>query len=369
MASQQLSNRREKGSGPGGSPGFRMPAEWAAHDATWCSWPRNQETWPHNLAAVRREFTELVRAIAADEPVRVMAGAGPDADSASVALGDIRQVEIVDIQTNDAWARDYAPTFVRDLAGRIAAVDWIYNAWGGKYPPFDDDQQVARRVAERIGCEHQPVDLCLEGGALEIDADGLLMCTRTCAFDPNRNPGLAEDEIERRISGATGASAMIWLSGDCLIGDDTDGHIDQLARFTPAGPILLAWTDDESDSQHAGLSQNRKDLMDGLARLNRRVDLVPLPLPDPVFFRGVQIPACYCNYYLTNRSVIVPAFGVRQDETAAKLVGALHPGRTVVVLPSTNLTVGLGSFHCLTQQQPAAEGEGQAGRRSGGQKD
>ncbi len=330
-----------------------MPAEWTRHAATWCSWPRNLETWPHNLAAARREFVELVKAIAADEPVRIMAGAGSDTDSANAALGNVRQVEIIDIQTNDAWARDYAPTFVKDGAGRPAAVDWIYNAWGGKYPPFDDDQQVARKVADWVGCELRPADLCLEGGALEIDGDGLLLCTRTCAFDPNRNPGLSEAEIERRIIAATGASAIVWLSGDCLIGDDTDGHIDQLARFTPGGSILLATIDDRDDSQWAGLEQNRRDLVEGLSKLGRQAELVPLPLPEPVFFRGVQIPACYCNYYLTNRSVMVPSFGVRQDDAAAKLVGELHPGRNVVVLPSTNLTVGLGSFHCLTQQQPA----------------
>ncbi len=341
------------------SHAFVMPAEWLPHAATWCSWPRNRDTWPHNLAEVRAEFAGLVRAIARDEPVRVMAGAGDDFESARAALSGIADVEIVDIPTNDAWARDYAPTFVVEKtatghsgSGRLAAVDWLYNAWGGKYPPFDNDQAAARRVAEHLGCLHRPVDLCLEGGALEMDEIGTLMCTRTCAFDENRNPGLSEKEIERRILEAVGAFSMIWLQGDCLIGDDTDGHIDQLARFTPAGPVLHAWTDNPDDPQQAGLQKNLDDLRHGLEQAGLKRDLVPLPVPDPVFFRGVQIPACYCNYYLTNASVIVPVFGAPQDQAAQQIIHQLHPGRRLVALPSNHLTVGLGSFHCLTQQQP-----------------
>jgi agmatine deiminase len=242
---------------------------------------------------------------------------------------------------------------VNRIASSLCAVDFHYNAWGGKYPPFDDDQQVARRVAGHIGCQHLPVDLCLEGGALEIDEQGVMMCTRTCAFDDNRNHGISPEEIERRIIESTGATAMIWLEGDCLVGDDTDGHIDQLARFTPKGPILYAWTDEANDPQQAGLKKNLDDLRAGLERLAIQRDLVPLPVPDPVFFRNVQIPACYCNYYLTNDSVIVPSFGVRQDDVAGRMIAELHAERRLVVLPSNHLTVGLGSFHCLTQQQPA----------------
>ncbi len=334
--------------------GFFMPAEWLPHEATWCSWPRNRRTWAHNLDEVRREFSALVRAIANDEPVRVMAGVGEDFDGAQKALGGIEGVTLVDIKTNDAWARDYAPTFaIHQKTNSLRVVDWHFNAWGGKYLAFDDDQKVAMKVAQWIGCEHQSINLCLEGGALEVDENGLMMSTRTCAFDTDRNPGIQPDEIERRIVASTGATGMIWLQGDCLIGDDTDGHIDQLARFTPSGPILYAWTDNSIDPQQAGLRKNLEDLRAELDRLGIKRELVPLPIPDPVIFRGVQIPACYCNYYLTNRSVIVPAFGAPQDEVAAKIVSALHSDRRLVMLPSNHLTVGLGSFHCLTQQQPA----------------
>lgn len=333
---------------------WTMPAEWLPHAATWCSWPRNTDTWPHNLAEAQREFAGLVRAIAESEPVRVMAGEGADADAARRGLQGIGNLEVVGIPTNDAWARDYGPTFVVDRGRkRIAAVGWQYNAWGGKYPPFDQDQQVAKRIADRLGCPFLPVDLCLEGGALEIDESGTLLCTRSCAMDENRNPGLDPAVIIRRIVAATGAERSIWLEGDCLTGDDTDGHIDQLARFTPAGAVLHAWTDNQEDPQQAGLKRNLEDLQLGLRACGQSRELVPLPVPDPVFFRGVQIPASYCNYCLTNGSVIVPAFGAPQDDAAQQIVAGLHPGRKMLALPSCHLTVGLGSFHCLTQQQPA----------------
>ncbi|MCB1318511.1 MAG: agmatine deiminase family protein, partial [Leptospiraceae bacterium] len=213
---------------------FRMPPEWAPHAATWASWPRNVETWPHNLAEARREFASLVAAISEDEPVYVLAGAGDDAETANRTLGSLANVHTIEFATNDAWMRDYGPTFVvDDAAGQVAGVDWRYNAWGGKYPPFDDDVLNAARILQRLGLERREADLCLEGGAIEIDGDGIAMCTKTCAFDPHRNPNLTPAEIERRICEAIGATAMLWLTGDALLGDDTDGHIDQLARFTP----------------------------------------------------------------------------------------------------------------------------------------
>lgn len=344
---------------PVGTPdraGMYFPAEWSRHAATWLSWPRNGDTWPRNLAVAQQEFCGLARAIAQDEPVMILAGPGSDFEAACRALGSDQGVEIVPIQTNDAWARDYAPTFVVDRNPcRLAAIDWHYNAWGGKYPPYDDDQQVARKIAERLGCDHRPVDLCLEGGALEVDSSGLLLCTRSCALDENRNPGLSLSEVERRLTESLQTTATIWLAGDALIGDDTDGHIDQLARFAPSGAIFHAWTDDPHDPQSLGLARNLDDLRLGLSRLGRNPPLVPLPLPAPVYLFGNRIPACYCNFYITNQSVLVPAFGDPQDEPARQRIAEHFPGRRTLSLPSAHLTVGLGSFHCLTQQQPACD--------------
>jgi agmatine deiminase len=171
-------------------------------------------------------------------------------------------------------------------------------------------------------------------------------------MDEHRNPGMTETEIQSRIRDALHVSDILWLTGDAIIGDDTDGHIDQLARFTTSNSILYAWSEDRHDPQQAGLQQNLEDLRTGLARLNRRDELIALPIPGPVYLFGNRIPACYCNFYLTNQSILVPAFGDPNDERARAIIAEQFPERIAISLPSANLTVGLGSFHCLTQQQP-----------------
>lgn len=347
--------------------GFRMPPEWHPHTATWVAWPHNNDTWLGKLAAARIEFLQLVEAIARDEPVAVMVGPADektlDRAIQSVSPSARPNIHPIGIPTNDAWARDTAPTFVVNPAAQsLAAVDWHYNAWGGKYPPYDLDQQVAREIVRQMprhwhsagGIRYIAPSLCLEGGALEIDATGLLLCTRSCALDPNRNAHATLESVTDQLKRTLGAFDVVWLTGDALMGDDTDGHIDQLARFTPTGSILYVWTDDPADPQAAGIRQNRDDLVEGLQRCGRADPLIPLPLPDPVAFDGMRLPASYANFYITNHSVIVPQFGVPQDADALAIIGAQFPNRSPVPLPSRHLTIGLGSFHCLTQQQPSA---------------
>jgi len=340
--------------------GFRMPPEWHPHTATWLAWPHNRETWPENLPQAQEEFWQLVVTIAEDEPVSIVADLSQVETESELRRRVSGQpgtnIRLVDIPTNDAWLRDYGPTFCLDSSGRrLAAVDWKYNAWGGKYPPFDADQQLVTRLLEQdlapAGCLHVRSELCLEGGAIEMDAAGLLLCTSSCALNPNRNPGRDRATVTEHLQQTLGAAAVIWLRGDSLTGDDTDGHIDQLARFTPTGSILYAWAD-APDPHHVGLAGNLDDLQQSLRLANIRKELVPLPLPEPVRFQGVQLPASYCNFYITNRSVLVPQFGVPQDGTALEIIRPHFPDHQTVGLPSRNLLVGLGSFHCLTQQQP-----------------
>ncbi|MCH2180995.1 MAG: agmatine deiminase family protein [Mariniblastus sp.] len=340
--------------------GFRMPPEWHPHAATWLAWPHNRETWPENLSLAQEEFWQLVVAISQDEPVCIVADLSQRERGAElrrrIAGQASENIRLFDIPTNDAWLRDYGPTFCTDPSGkRLAAVDWKYNAWGGKYPPFDADQQIVTRLLDHAqgptDCLHARSRLCLEGGAIEIDESGLLLCTTRCALNPNRNPGLDQASVTAQLQQSLGASAVIWLRGDSLIGDDTDGHIDQLARFTPAGSILYAWVE-ATDPQHGGLAGNLDDLQQSLRLAKIQKELVPLPLPEPVLFDGVRLPASYCNFYITNRSVLVPQFDVPQDGAALQIIGQHFPDHQVVGLPSRNLLVGLGSFHCLTQQQP-----------------
>ena len=346
--------------------GFRMPPEWHPHSSTWLAWPHNSDTWPENLAAAQQEFLQLVASIAADEPVSVLVSKEcvQDFGRVWIAMPKFKtefKINFPEIPTNDAWIRDYGPTFViHESETKLGAVDWQYNAWGGKYPPFDDDQKVARRIYNTSPIPPLPFpksEFHIEGGALEIDEDGILMCTRSSIVNPNRNPNRSVEEIETELKNQLGATHIIWLPGDtkegpALIGDDTDAHIDQLARFAPWKNIVHAWTDDKSDPQHAVLSENIDRLKQQLTQDNLQYQLTPLPLPDPVLFDGVQLPASYCNFYITNGSVIVPQFDKPQDPRAIKILKPLFPDRKVIGLPSVNLNVGLGSFHCLTQQQP-----------------
>ncbi len=350
--------------------GYHMPPEWHPHAATWVAWPHNEETWPVNLREAQGEFLTLVSTIAQDEPVIIIAPQRCHTALRSalriMPKSIAENVWLQNIATNDAWARDYAPTFVINPSTKeLAAIDWHYNSWGGKYPPYDDDQKVAEQIARHIpshvrpqsGCRYIRESLCAEGGALEINENGVLLCAISSVVDPNRNPDLSLELIEQKLASNLGTTQIVWLSGDTLVGpailgDDTDAHIDQLARFTPEGSIVHAWTDDHNDPQFNALQRNREDLETGLRNAGLRYQLVPLPLPDPVEFGGSRLPASYCNFYITNRSVIVPQFDRPQDKLALEKLRPLFPDRRIVGLPSTNLSVGLGSFHCLTQQQP-----------------
>lgn len=333
--------------------GFKMPPEWSPHSATMVSWPHNIETWPNNLPEAQAEFVQLVHAIANDEHVFVLARRNlhDDVQQRLQRQGNVcHSVTLLDIPTNDAWARDYGPTFVSDGDGLIA-VDWQYNAWGGKYPPFDDDQRVVRRFVD-LDPAHQRFEssLCIEGGAIEMDEDPVAICTRSCALNSNRN-SLTQYQVQAEIELCLGAEKVVWLAGDGIAGDDTDGHIDQLARFVPGKRILSAVAS-ESDSQFDALEQNRIELESELKRLGLKYELIALPMPDPVFAFYNRLPASYCNFYITNYSVIVPTFGQPQDKLAISIIADCFSKRRVVGLPSINLAVGLGSFHCLTQQIP-----------------
>ncbi len=335
---------------------YRMPAEWEPQEAVWLTWPDNKDTWPKNLAAAQIEFCALAHSLAEMVTVRVMVNQ-PNLEDAYEKLiqPDIQNIGFINIPTNDAWARDYAPTFVFESSKKLVAIDWQYNAWGGKYPPFDDDQKVAGRIAKGMSIDAIEVGLCFEGGAIETNGQGLLLSTLSCALDANRNEYTEADQQRQKFETAfeqfLGARQTIWLPGDALAGDDTDGHIDQLARFTDARTIVYAWCE-ESDPQRPALEANLAALEDGLAAVDDKFRLVPLLVPQPIEMLGRRIPASYCNFLITNDLVVVPQFGCPEDQLAMDVLRGLFPDRYLAGLPSRNLAVGLGSFHCLSQQQP-----------------
>lgn len=337
---------------------LRMPAEWEPQSAVWCAWPDNLETWPKNLLAAQIEFTAMVHSLAEFVSVHVMVNSRSFAAAEKRLMrADIRDVHLMNIATNDAWARDYGPTFVMDQADdSLVAIGWNYNAWGGKYPPFDKDQAVGKQIADGYQFPLLQPGLCFEGGAIETDGAGTILSTRSCALDGQRNSALAEynriDAFERAFATYLGAQHIIWLSGDAIQGDDTDGHIDQLVRFVDRDNLVYAWSADPTDAQRPALQQNLDDLRAGLDSLERSFVLHPLVIPAPFQFHGRQIPASYCNFVIANELVLVPQFGVPEDPIAIEQLAGLFPEHHVFGLPSRNLSVGLGSFHCLTQPVP-----------------
>jgi len=330
--------------------GYRMPAEWEPHAATWLSWPHKQTTWPgQDLALVESAYFQIVAALAPGERVRILMRdeATRDRVQAGFEQRDIAtsQLDLLVLPTDDAWIRDYGPNFlVRDTPeGREVAFNkWQFDSWGGKYP-HKKDNQVGEVLAGKLGLPVFRPDIVLEGGAIEVDGQGRCMTTSTCLLNPNRNGGLSREAMENYLAEYLGAGQVIWLEGG-IEGDDTDGHIDNLARFASPDTVLLAFDEKGPDF----LENNLRRLEDaGVTKL------IPLPLPAPVGPPDTPLPASHLNFYIGNRVVLCPVYGGPSDAVALEKLAEAFPGRAVVPIGSEVLIWGLGSIHCLTQQEPA----------------
>jgi len=331
--------------------GFRMPAEWQPHAATWMAWPHDDEQWIGMLEPVRQEFTALVRAIASDETVDLLVADEESASDASARLGG-SAVRLHLVPHQDLWLRDSGPIFVARGA-EVALVDWDFNGWGNKYPAGLDDE-IPTHVAGLLGgvSLFHP-GLVMEGGSLEVDGAGLAMTTRQCLLSPERNPGVSEATLEAALGRFLGISRVIWLDNG-LEGDHTDGHIDTLTRFASETTIVTSDCHDTSDPNHDTLAANLEVLRRAVSAGHGRFSIVELPVPTGrVEFHGERLPLTYANFYLTNLSVLVPVYGTREDAAALEILGPLFPGRDVIGLPARALITGGGAFHCVTQQQPA----------------
>ena len=334
--------------------GYRMPAEWEQHAATWLSWPHNAETWPGCFDMVEPTMVEVVRVLARGEAVRINV---LDADHEAHVQGLLEgaapagRVSTHICPTDDAWIRDHGALFVKHSEdGRLPAVDFDYNAWGGKYPPFERDRKVGRYMAETIGARRFASACVLEGGSIDVNGAGALLTTEQCLLNPNRNPKLNRSAIEAELASYLGVEQIIWLRAD-IAGDDTDGHVDNLARFVAADTVVTVVEQDESDANFAGLQANRE----ALARVDlggRALRVIELPMPEPVYNDSERLPASYANFYIANQAVLVPAFGCAEDEQARSVLAQCFPGRRVVAIDCRSLVAGLGALHCLTQQVP-----------------
>ena len=333
--------------------GYRWPAEWEPQASVWLSWPRNPKSWPNHFEPVPDDFAEFVRLLAEYEPVNILAGGREVLAQARALVGDLRNVTLHDIPTNDAWCRDHGPTFLSSGGSTPPAlVDWEYNAWGGKYPPFDLDNDVPRRIAELQGRRRFAAGIVLEGGAIDGNGAGTILTTESCLLNPNRNPQLGREPIEGYLRDYLAAKKILWLTGGEIAGDDTDGHIDQIARFVNPTTVVVSVCDDPSDENYQPTQQNWRELQEMTDQDGRALTLVPLRLPRALFCDGQRLPAGYCNFLVANVVVVVPQFGDAADADAIRTLQPLFQGRIVRGCPSLNLIWGLGSFHCLSQQEP-----------------
>ncbi len=334
-----------------------MPAEWEPHEATWLSWPHKEASWPGKFAPIPAVFAAMAGALAAGEGVHIN-GAPELRASAEASLRaagvPLQRVRWFDIPTNDAWVRDHGPIFlVREAGGRRERVllDWAYNAWGGKYPPFDLDNAVPGKIGEALNLPAWRETMVLEGGSIDVNGRGALLTTEACLLNPNRNPGLSRKEIEQKLRAALGVRQIYWL-GEGIAGDDTDGHVDDLARFAAPDTVLAAVEADPLDANYRPLQENLARLRAMRDENGRAFNLATLPMPAPVIYEEQRLPASYLNFYIGNRAVLLPVFGCPADREAMATLARVFPGREICPIECSDMVWGLGACHCATQQQP-----------------
>jgi agmatine deiminase len=334
-----------------------MPAEWEPHAATWLSWPRPEGiSFPDAYDRVMPTFARMVDALADSEPVHInVCGAlHEDVVRGVLAQQGARDGHVVFHQNpiNEPWCRDHGPIFVtRAGVEPVLILDWGYNAWGGKYPPYEADDVIPTRIARWMDVPVSEPGMILEGGSIDVNGAGTLLTTTSCLLNPNRNPGLTRSEIEERLCENLGVSKVLWL-GDGIEGDDTDGHVDDITRFVSEDTVLTVVEPDESDPNHAPLRENREALERMSLADGRPLKVLELPMPDRIDREDLRLPASYANFYIANRVILLPVFGCETDLDAERIVAECFPDRRVVSIDCRELIWGLGAFHCLTQQQP-----------------
>jgi agmatine deiminase len=351
--------------------GFRMPGEFEPHSGCWLAWPERTDNWRQGAKPAQEAYAAVATAIAASEPV-TMAVSDAQFENCRALLPP--EVRVVEISTDDAWLRDTGPTFVVDGEGRRRGVDWRFNAWGGTegglYFPWDRDDRVAAKVLEIEGDDRYRAPIVLEGGAIHVDGEGTVLTTEECLLNPNRNPELSREQIERVLLDHLGAEKVIWL-GAGVFEDETDGHVDNLACFARPGMVLLTWTDDEDDPQHQISRDARERLEAATDARGRSPEVVLLPSPGPLEISaeeaegvdtaegtiprraGDRLAASYVNFDLGNSRIVYPLLDPRHDEDAAAILQRVFPEREVVGVPAREILLGGGNVHCITQQVPA----------------
>ncbi|HEV3238741.1 MAG TPA: agmatine deiminase family protein [Gemmataceae bacterium] len=338
-----------------------MPAEWEPHQATWLAWPHHRDDWPGKFGAIPWVYVEIIRHLHKSEKVRLLVQGDRADQEARHALGlagiDLSQIESFPFRTNRVWTRDSGPIFIKNRDGEIAVTDWRFNAWA-KYPNWRQDDKLPRQIAHVLDLRSwQPRAngrrVVLEGGSIDVNGQGLLLTTEECLLSEvqQRNPGLARADLEKAFADYLGVKKVLWLNQG-IAGDDTHGHVDDLARFVSTNHVVTVVEENPADENYKPLQENLERLRGMTDNEGQLLEIIPLPMPNPVYWEKIRLPASYANFYIANNCVLVPTFNDPKDRVALGILGELFPSRDVIGIHAVDLVWGLGTLHCMTQQQP-----------------
>lgn len=336
---------------------LRMPAEWEPHEATWLAWPHETSDWPGKFAPIPWVYGEIVRYLSNVEWVRILVPSGAAQAQAErvfrKAGANLAAVEFFRCPTDRSWTRDFCPIFVRDAVGRIVITDWRFNGWA-KYANWKRDNAVPGWIARKLNIPREAIDVVLEGGSIDVNGCGAMLTTEECLLSPvqARNPQLSREQLEECFARYLGVSKVLWLNRG-IAGDDTHGHVDDLARFVNPNTVVTVVEKNRDDDNYEPLRENLQRLRGMTDQDGKPLRVVTLPMPHPVIFNGQRLPASYANFYIANRMVLVPTFNDPHDRVALNTLARLFPDREVIGIHAVDLVLGLGTLHCMTQQQPA----------------
>jgi agmatine deiminase len=340
--------------------GYRFPAEFEQHAATWLSWPHKEESWPGKIESIYRPYCLFIQALTGEEDVHINVLNDEMKHFAQEKLKavsvNMERVKFYTHPTNDAWCRDHGPAFLinPNAAQPKIIIDWNFNAWGNKYPPFDLDDRVPTLIATAYKIPVLYPEIIMEGGSVEFNGNGTLITSESCLLNPNRNPLLSRTGIEAYLEAFYGVEQVLWVK-EGIVGDDTDGHIDDTVRFINEDSVLSVVEENKSDDNFEILQRNLADLKTMRLLNGKQLNVIELPMPDKVIYKDQRLPASYANFYIANSLVVVPTFRSDKDEKALNIIQQAFPDRKVLGIDSTDIIWGLGSFHCLSQQEPYVE--------------
>lgn len=338
--------------------GYTFPAEFAKHEATWLSWPHKEASWPGKINSIYPNYSQFVKYLAMSEFVRINVADLAMEQNAKEHLYKagvmMDQVQFFHHPTNDAWCRDHGPAFLinPNAEYKKVIVDWNYNAWGNKYPPYDLDDVIPTLIGKQYNIPVYHPGIVMEGGSVEFNGTGTVLTSTCCLLNPNRNPHLSKEQIESYLQNYYGVKQVLWVS-EGIVGDDTDGHIDDTVRFVNEDTVITVIEENKADENYELLQTNLNELEAMRLISGKQLNIVELPMPDKVIYEDQRLPASYANFYISNQHVIVPTFRCKKDDKALQIIQSCFSDREVVGIDSTDIIWGLGSFHCLSQQEPA----------------